>query len=337
MLIKNVLSSQINLKRSQQSELFFLKIVENSTNMETYDDITRKHMLTVKQMGILEGEIDITKTELKEISQELGMTDEGWNYVMQEAEKRIVLAESHLKHKSYRECLQTAQDALLLNPYILGARGLQAKAYLLLAINEEDDNFLEKAKTQAKVTLKKESQDKNALEVMSSVSSKHRLSNMDKKKNPNKKLAIILGIVIIALIGFVGVFFIANNAAAEESNSQIENVEKQLESAFEKQTSLIPKVKALLTDSDEDTKDLVNLNSLEAQIVKAEDIKELYDLHSDLGALLSGVIYRKSLENDSKTLNDLRVLLEGAENRIKTERKNYNDAILSSGLKLEKL
>ena len=121
--------------------------------MDTYDDITQKHMLSVKEMGILEGEIDITKKELKEISQELGMTDDGWDYVMREAEEKLTLAKSHMQHKSYRECLKTAQEALLLNPYILGARGLQAKSYLLIALNEEDGEFLKKAKKQAEVTL----------------------------------------------------------------------------------------------------------------------------------------------------------------------------------------
>lgn len=307
--------------------------------METYDEITRKHMLSVKEMGILEGEIDISKQELKEISQELGMTDEGWDYVMNEARKKIVLAESHLKHKSYRECLKSAQDALLLDPYILGARGLQAKAYLLIAINEEDDDFLKKAKQQAHVTLEKESTDKNALEVMATVSSKGRLINIDKKKNPNKKLAVILGIVVIALIGFVGVYFIANGAEEEKSNSQIENIEKQLDSGFEKQLALIPKVTALIKESDaeQDKKDLVKLQEYEIKLAKSLTLKEKYDLHIELNNTLSGIIYRKSMENESSALDDLRVLLEGAENRIKTERKNYNDAILNSGLKIEKL
>lgn len=307
--------------------------------MDTYDEITQKHMLSVKEMGILEGEIDINKQELKEISQELGMTDEGWDYVMNEAQKKIVLAQSHLKHKSYRECLKSAQEALLLDPYILGARGLQAKAYLLIALNEEDDDFLKKAKQQALVTLEKESTDKNALEVMATVSSKGRLLNIDKKKNPNKKLAVILGIVVIALIGFVGVYFLANSAEEEKSNSQIENVEKQLESGFEKQLALIPKVTALIkgSDAEQDKKDIVKLQEYEIKLAKALTLKEKYDLHIELNNLLSSIIYRKSMENESSALDDLRVLLEGAENRIKTERKNYNDAILSSGLKIEKL
>lgn len=305
--------------------------------METYDEITQQHMLSVKEMGILEGEIDISKQELKEISQELGMTDEGWDYVMKEAEQKIVLAKSHLKHKSYRECLKAAQDALLLNPYILGARGLQAKAYLLIAINEEDDSFLKKARKQAQVTLEKESTDKNALEVMGTVSVKGQIINAENKKNPNKKLALILGIVVIALVGFVGVYFIANSAETEKSNSQIENVEKQLESAFENQESLIPKVEGVLENSDKDISDDNIIKELKSKINDADNLKDQYDLHIELGDHLAGIVYRKSNEKESKLLNDLRVLLEEAQTKITTERKHYNDAILESGLKIEKL
>lgn len=294
-------------------------------------------MLSVKEMGILEGEIDITKEELKEISQELGMTDEGWDYVMREAQKKITLAQSHLKHKSYRECLKSAQEALLLNPYILGARGLQAKAYLLIAINEEDDNFLKKARKQAEVTLEKESTDRNAIEVMGTASVKGQLVNLEKKKNPNKKLAIILGMIVVGLIGLVGVYFIADGIKNEEGNSKIENVEKQLISAFEKQDALVSKVKALLGDNSKDQTDLKKLENILSNLKGDLSIKDRYDLEVELGETLSEIVYRKSAENDSKTLDDLRVLLEGAENRIKTERKNYNDAILNSGLKIEKL
>lgn len=305
--------------------------------MDTYDDITKKHMLTVENMGILEGEIDISKQELKEISQELGMTDDGWNYVMQESTERIRLAQSHLKHKSYRQCLKSAQDALLLNPYILGARGLQAKAYLLLAINEEDDSYLGRAKKQAQITLEKEPRDKNALEVIATVSSKTRLSNKEKKKNPNKKLAIILGIIIVALIGFVGVFFIANNAASEESNSQIENIEMQLESGFERLEKVMSGIEGSLSESEKDKEDLKAILSFKSALDKDIELKDKYDIEMDLLNLLTSVVYRKNLESDAQLWKDLKVELEGAENRIKTERKNYNDAILNSGLNLEKL
>lgn len=303
--------------------------------MDTFDEITQKHMLSVEQMGILEGEIDISKEELKEISQELGMTDEGWEYVTNEAKERLSLARSHMQHKSYRECLKTAQDALLLDPYILGARGLQAKSYLLLAINEEDDSYLDRAKTQAQVTLDKEPNDKNALEVMSTVSSKTRLANMDKKKNPNKKLAVILGIVVVALIGFVGVYFISNTAAEEESNSKIENIELQLESGFERLEKVMFIVEGRIAKSEQGQDDYLDLKHIQDQLEDNLSLKEKYDLEIELLNLLSKIIYSDYFEvND---LNSLRVELEGAETRIKTERKNYNDAITESGLKIEKL
>lgn len=303
--------------------------------MDTYDDITKKHMLTVKEMGILEDEIDISKDELKSISQELGMTEEGWNYVMQEADKKIELAQSHLKYKSYRECILTSEEALLLNPYIKGARGLKAKAFLLLAINEEDDSYLSQAEEQAKITLKKESRDKNALEVLATVSSKRSISLKEHKSNPNRKLILLSGVLLMIVLVGIGSYLFFNQGA---TNSEIENVEHQLSSAFEKQEALIPKVEALLGSGSTDTEDQIQLAAIKEKLTNTDlSLHDRYALEVELGELLSSIVYRKSNEQESTLLNDLRVLLEGAENRIKTERKNYNDAIVKFNSSTEKL
>lgn len=305
--------------------------------MDSYDEITQRHMATVKEMGILEGEIDISMNDLKEISTDLGMTEDGWNYVMNEANQKLALAESHFKHKSYRECILASEDALLLNPYIKGARGIKSKAYLLLAINEEDDSYLERAKKQAQLTLNKESQDRNAIEVMATVSSKQSISIKDKKNNPNKKLILILGVVMVFLLGIVGIYFISNGSESVKSNSKIENIEIQMTSAFEKQEALIPKVEAFLTNDPKDVEDQGKLNDIKTALENEMSLKEKYELEISLNEILSSIIYRKSSQEESTVLSDLRVLLEGAENRIKTERKNYNDAITNLNGDFEKL
>lgn len=296
--------------------------------METYDDITQKHMLTVKEMGILENEIDINYDDLKEISTELGMTEDGWDYVIKLANEKLVLAESHFRMKSYRDCLLACEEAQLLNPFINGARGQKAKAFLLLAIHEEDDSYLEKAETQAKITLDKESNDKNALEVMATLSSKKRLLKKKDVPKTNKSLAILAGVFVLVAAGVVLYMYGGVSGEVTASEEKIELVEKQLESAFGKQEALIPKVEALLKDNKEDNLNREYLNEIKSKLNASDlTIKEKFDLHKDLGSALSKVIYQKSNENESQMLEDLRVLLEGAENRINTERKNYNESI----------
>ena len=308
--------------------------------MESYDDITTKHMRTVKEMGILEGELDITQQDLKEISTELGMTEEGWQLVLRASREKLVLSESHFKHKSYRECILSAEDAQMLDPFIKGARGIKAKAFLLMAINENDNSYLVKAEKQARVTLEKESNDSNAIEVMATLSSKKRILKDSTEKKTNKSVLYIVAALL--LIGGISWFLFMGSPQANAATEKIENVEKQLESGYEKQLVLIPKVEGLLGGSDEDQESKEALDDLKDLLKNGElTVKEKYELNIELSEELSSVVYRKSSEEDSPLLNDLRVLIEGAQNRINIERKNYNDALTefnnSGSKKLPKL
>jgi hypothetical protein len=309
--------------------------------MESYDDITKKHMLTVKEMGILEDEIDINAKDLKDISTELGMTEDGWNYVMKLANEKLVLAESHFRLKSYRDCILATEEAQLLNPFIRGARGQKAKAFLMLAIHEEDDSYLEKAEKQAKITLDKESNDKNALEVMATLSSKKRLIKKNAVPATNKNLIIVAVVFLFVAVGVVVYMYGGVSGEVTQSKEKIEIVEKQLESAFSKQEALIPKVEALLSESKQDQNSKGQLEELKSKLTKDLTTKEKFDIHLELAGALSTVVYQKSSESESQLLEDLRVLLEGAENRINTERKNYNEAVgdynLKSTKQIEKL
>ncbi len=310
--------------------------------METFNDVIQRHMATVKGMGILEDDININIEDLQQISYNLGMTSEDWELVLKEAEKRLELAKDHFDRKSFRNSILACEEAQLLNPFMNGIRGLKAKCFLLLAINEEDDSYLPKAEKQAQLTLSKEPKDKNALEVISTISSKSRVAKKNKELNTNNKktLFIISLFVIIALI--FGLYFLVNSNNSASALQRIELHEKQLESAFEKQLALIPKIKVFLNNSEKDINYLNQIESIEKELNVDLVLKEQYEKQIELGSLLSEIVYYKSIENpDSQVLIDLRVLIEGIENRIKSERKYYNEAIIiyntESSQKLEKL
>lgn len=296
--------------------------------MDTYDEIVQKHMASVKGMGILENEIDLDYNDLKEISTDLGMTEDGWSYVMKLADEKLVLAESLFRMKSYRDCILACEEAQLLNPFIKGARGQKAKAFLLLSIHEEDDSYLERAKAQAKVALDKESNDKNALEVLATLSSKERLLKKKDVPKTNKTLAIVAIVFVIVTAGIVFYMYAGVSGEVSESKEKMELVEKQLESAFNKQEALIPKVEGLLKDSKEDQMNRNHLEEIKMELSNSDlTTKERFDLHKELGGVLSTVVYQKSSESETQLLEDLRVLLEGAENRINVEKKKYNESI----------
>ena len=297
--------------------------------METFNDVIQRHMATVKGMGILEDDININIEDLQQISYNLGMTSEDWELVLKEAEKRLELAKDHFERKSFRNSILACEEAQLLNPFMNGVRGLKAKCFLLLAINEEDDSYLPKAEKQAQLTLSKEPKDKNALEVIATISSKTRVSKNNKALQSKSKLILsILGLITI-LGTFVGVFYFYEAGQSDDAKQKIELHEKQLESAFEKQLALIPKVKGFIDDSEEDSDYLDQLEAITNQLNKDLQLSEKYQLHVALGSLLSEIIYKKSIaQPDSQVLKDLRVLLEGIENRVKSERKYYNEAII---------
>jgi hypothetical protein len=295
--------------------------------METFNEITTKHMATVKGMGILEEDININQNDLKEIAQDLGMTDQGWEMVLQHAKDTLKLAESHFRHKSYRECIQKADDTLLLDPFIKGARGIKAKAYLLLFIHEEDEEYGVMARKQAEVTLAKESNDRNALEVLSTLSSKQRVKKSNRKERNWAKLAIPAIGMVITIVVFSTMF---NGASSQVDNAseKIENLEKELISAFEMQEGLIPKVQGLLKEgnvSDEEKKKTIS--RIKKSLDNDPGLTTEYALQLELTNVLSAIIYAENSGADTKMLEDLRTTLDGAENRIRTKRKQYNKAI----------
>ncbi len=296
--------------------------------MNTSTEIIEQHKHVVKEMGVLEQNLDLSPENLKEISFDLGVTPDDWNFILQEAELKFSLAQQHLSRKSFDLAIETGQEALLLNPYLYAARGIVSKGWLLRALNENDDSLLENAEKQAELTLEKAPQNNAALEVLATVSSKKRVTKKDAIQITNKK--IFLGLAAALLIGGVAVIIYTTSFANEvssETKSKVEMVEKQLESAFEKQEALIPKVKIVLKGKHDEPQIVNKLNEIEQQIAKDISVNERYQLNEELNKLLSTVIYDASNTSDSKLLKDMRVLLEGAENRIKTERKNYNEAV----------
>lgn len=296
--------------------------------MNTYTEIIEQHKHVVKEMGVLEQNLDLSPENLKEISFDLGVTPDDWNFILQEAELKFSLAQQHLSRKSFDSAIETGQEALLLNPYLYAARGIVSKGWLLRALNENDDSLLENAEKQAELTLEKAPQNNAALEVLATVSSKKRVTKKDAIQITNKKL--FLGLAAAFLIGGIAVIIYTTSFANEvssETKSKVEMVEKQLESAFEKQEALIPKVKIVLKGKNNEPQIVNKLNEIEQQIAEDISVNERYKLNEELNKLLSTVIYDASNTSDSKLLEDMRVLLEGAENRIKTERKNYNEAV----------
>lgn len=299
--------------------------------MDYLKDIVQSHQIVVKEMGVLDQNIEISFSNLKDICFDLGMTEIGWSHILQLAQEKLQLAQKHFSLKSFDACIYEAEQAQLLNPFLNGVRGLKSKALLLRALNEHEDSFLISAEHQAKLTLEKEPSDKNALEVLSTISSKKRVLKKEGQQLLSKKnvIAILIGFFIIIIILIVVNIF-SVSSTSNDAKQQVEAVAKQLESAFEKQEALISKVESLIIGQDNEIELAEKLSEFEL-ILNKEDItiEERYEQNLNLNKLLSSILYAENLNKDSQLISDIRVLLEGAENRIKIERKNYNESVIN--------
>jgi hypothetical protein len=305
--------------------------------MSEFAEIEEKFKLMVRELGALNDGLAITNDQLKEIASDLGVTDRAWNYFQQKALQNASLVQKQFEYKNYRETIIAAENVLLLNPFLAGVRGWIAKSLLMLGLTEDENIFFPQALNAANRTLKIEPADRLALEVLATLNSKNRVK-LSANSHTKRNLILAGGIVLVFTVLLIFLLFSKTSSGQVELAEQnITAAEMQLYSAFEKQEALEPKIRSLLTPAStvQDSTDALQLTHLKQLLSESVELKERYELNLKLTTLLSAVIYRKSLEQPSDLLNDLRVLLEGAENRIKVERKNYNDAITAYNLVAE--
>jgi hypothetical protein len=306
--------------------------------MNEFAEIEEKFKMMVRELGALQDGLAITIEQLKEIASDLGVTQRAWEYFQQKALDHIPLIQQQFDHKNYRETITAAEQVLLLNPFLTGVRGWIAKALLMLGLTEDETIFFPQARQAANKTLQIEPSDKLAMEVLQTLNSKNSIQ-LKSDSHTKRNLLLVGGVMgVFALV--LGLVLFSNSPSGEITLAEqnMAAAEMQLYSAFEKQEALEPKISGLLTPTtnEQDNIDAKKLTELMQLLSQSEGLKERYELNLKLTALLSSVIYRKSVEQPSPVLDDLRVLLEGAENRIKVERKNYNDAITAYNLVAEK-
>ena len=160
----------------------------------------------------------------------------------------------------------------------------------------------------------------------------------------NKKLWIILGIVAVvvdwAVSGYNGL------VSKDESVSQSW---ANVESAYQRRSDLIPNlvktVKGYAEHEQKTLQDVVEARSkatsirVDASTATPEQIKEWMSAQQEVGSALGRLI---AVSESYPTLRanenflELQTQLEGTENRIKTERDRYNEAVKEYNVKLRR-
>src|SRR5688572_8403293 len=99
------------------------------------------------------GERPLTLDELKELAVSMGVTEEGWQAMLVNAQKHLRLADDHLKVRNYKEAVSEGEKAIAINPYLSNCNAILAKAYMLMWMEDHNPETRAKAEYYAKKEL----------------------------------------------------------------------------------------------------------------------------------------------------------------------------------------
>lgn len=142
----------------------------------------------------------------------------------------------------------------------------------------------------------------------------------------NKVLLVVLGLVIVVLLA---VFSVYNNLVTlnENVDAQWAQVESQYQRRFDLIPNLVESVKGIMSQEKQIFTALaearIKYSGAQTASEKAQAAGEVESALSRLLVVVENYPTLKSSEN----VSTLMVQIEGTENRISVERKNYNDLV----------
>ncbi len=289
-------------------------------NEEKFQD----HLKEIVAAGEVGGDRPLTLSELKELANSMGLSDSDWERLLEEADQNLSLAKNHLKARNYVDAVVAADKSTAINPYIKDGNSVLAQAYLMQWLDDDDPVKLQKAEFYARNELKVDANDKEALNVLSTVQNKKRIAAGDGKI----KKYILYGISALLVLLILGYFSFGSNndeALKKQLIELEENVNAKLElvnSATARRNNLVPEL--LKTVNNSGNSNLIkDIESLQAEISKA-DAEDRIKLELNLEKKINQA---KGLSDAGNEKNSLIISIEGAENRINFARNAYNEAV----------
>lgn len=143
----------------------------------------------------------------------------------------------------------------------------------------------------------------------------------------NKSLIVIIGIVVLLAIYAIGV----NNSLvnlSEEVNASWGDVEIQ----YQRRADLIPNiVETVKAQAIKEQEIFTQIAEARSKLAGATTVQDKIDANAEVSSVLGRLLaitenYPQLQQNEG--FKDLRIELEGTENRIAVARKNYNDEVL---------
>jgi LemA protein len=275
----------------------------------------------------------LTFSELKELALSMGLTDEDWDKLQNDAHQNLNVAEKHLAARNFVDAVAAAEKATAINPYIKDGNSILAQAYLMQWIDDNDSEKIKKAEYYARKEILVDSNDIRAINVLSTVQNKKRIANEGGKI----KKYIFIGLGLIALLFISGLVMNSSNSSSAIENHLIEAEENvmakwgDIEAAMDRRNKLIPDlITSLSNDSPILNKEIKNLQD---EISHSKG-KEKFDFEDQLDDKITEA--KLLINKDGNYKNNLIIEIEGAENRINFARKDYNNAVREYNILLKK-
>ena len=312
--------------------------------MDYNEEKFKEHIKAVVEASEIDNEIGdraLTLDELKELAISMGVTEEGWKKLLEQAETHLKAADDNLKARSFKEAINEGEKATAINPYIANGNSVLAKAYMMLWLDEQDEELRKKAEFHARQELKVDPRDMAAINVLATIEKKSDLIEHDQR---SRKLLLIGSAAAVALVIIIVLLMVLPSASANDpintekvsdgvKNQLIEAEEDvklkwdQVLVAIDQRNDMLPELFRAVEGSHEDL-DLLQsaIRELQDKIDKAHD-EERFKLENNLNEKVSEARTLASQYADSQNIEKLLMQIEGCENRIAFEKKNYNEAV----------
>jgi len=299
--------------------------------MDFNEEKFQEHLKEVVAAGQVDSDRPLTLSELKELANSMGLTDQEWEKLLESANQSLLLAKNHLESRNFVDAVASADKATAINPYIKDGNSILAKAYLMQWMDDEDPVKLEKAEFYARKELMVDPQDKFALGVLSTVQNKKRITGNEGQLR--KYVFIGAGVLVLAVL----IFMFSGGPSGNIKNIMIEleedvNVKMEnINTAIVRRNNLVPELLNAISNQNnsELNREIKNLQN------QLEEAKGSDKIEIEL-KLEKKISQAKGLIGNGASKSALIIEIEGAENRISFARNSYNEAVKNYNIMVKK-
>ena len=293
----------------------------------------RDHIKQIVKETSPDSDRPLTLPELKELAESMGVSEREWGELMIKAEQSLNAALGHLKVENHTDAIHMAEEATAINPYIKDGNAILAQCYYKLALVDKNDELFLKAEQYARMELKNDPLDSVALNVLSAVEAIQKEGKFSGKMI--RTVAYVAGALLLVFV----LLFMCTRSVNESSSSNessvsggdeneltalktdVKTTESTYLSSIERRNDIALEIVAQIEDRSA-------RNEFKESIIEF-DFDEITQSEQRFRLALSEVTQATILSDEMK------VRLQGGENRINAEKRRYLAAVSAYNSTLE--